>query len=286
MLALGAHPAKPKLEAQAVEVPAGLRAAFSLTDPAQAGRRGVLVQTDVNAMFVSAAQSLELGTGEPVEVSNVTAAELRRPGFVVVADPDPAWPAPFHSLQPGDPLVTGMARVLAEWLEAEPAALGLVDGLVWPQHRRWLRSWAQRCLRARKALVGAPDAPSRMALVVLKAIYTGGLGMLASGPATGDHNHTAYLRPDWSALVRGQAQANMWRHLHHAQPTPVAVITDAALFVVPKVGDVPAELPISDQPGKFKIERWARLSSAVREAIRAGQPGNVRRLAHDQEVTP
>jgi hypothetical protein len=268
--------ASPTLLREEVRLPdQRITATFNLTDPAQADSPGdLLVEYDVNACYLSAGQSLELGTGPLQHIATPDSDHIRKlPGSVIVADPRPDWPAPFYLLEPGERLDNRWAALLLDWL---PDAR-LVNALVQTEHRRWLRLFCRRCLDAR-AVLRPQEAPGAvLALQVLKAVYSATLGgMLASGPNLGGYNRTAYLRPDWAVAIRAHAGANMWRALHRARPGPAAVVApDAAYFIGETAG-----LTVSDQPGKWKLEGRYPLTADIRQALAAGQPGRVRDLAH------
>lgn len=270
----------PHLEPQAVDLSEiRITTMFSRTDHSQADAPGEgLTTVDVNAAYANSAQMVELGTGLPEWHATPELEVIRHPGFVLL-EHEEGWPAPFDRLEEGKFLPTPLARLLVEWTERPPSIL---EAAIWPEHRRWLRPFAHRCLSARTELMVSGDPAAHMALTVLKRIYTSTLGGMLNSPKL---NRTAFLRPDWVNLVKGQATAGLWRHLHRAEVGPAAQITDAAYFIVPKAGDVP-QIPdsktgptFSDSPGRLKVSRTCILTDEMRQAIANGRPVAIQRAA-------
>jgi len=126
-----------------------------------------------------------------------------------------------------------------------------------------------RATLAAAALGGRATSPASLALLILKRMYSTMLGGMLNAP---DHNPTAYLRPDWAWMVKAAAAASMWRQLCRLEHPPAAVLApDAALFIGPE----PPALTYSGQHGKWKLERAGQLDTAMRDAIRRGQPGRL-----------
>jgi len=263
---------------------------FNLLDrSAEPSAHRFVVGLDVNAQFLAAAGSAELGTGEPVE-----GVELALPGYVQLGEEVTVGPGCV--LRPG----TWLANPMANYLASVVGDLPVTAGYHWPSHRRWLSLWASRVRRARADLLGRPDMPSQIALRALKLTYASFLGgWMNSGPERGNWNHTDTLRPDWMHHVHSLARANMLRALGKAKPGPFATLADAAYFLVDDPMQ-PKGLTLSEQPGKWKAVRigHAAEQAAITVAgrlkvttlaaeIEAGRLGNVAKVVnalHEQRA--
>lgn len=270
--------------------------AFNLMDrTADATAKPYVVGLDVNAQFLAAAGSVELGTGEPVPVSSLGdgwKAMLKLPGYVQVAD--------AVEVGPGAVIPAGawIANTMALYLRERDGVLPFAAGWVWPERRRWLALWAKHVRNGRAALMAREDLPSRMALVALKSTYAAFLGgWLASGPDRSNLNRTATLRPDWMHQLHSLARANALRAVGKASVRPFCSHADAFYFLV----DDPLEprgLELSSQPGKWKAHRIGRAgdvatievnrrrkNTTLAEQIERGSVGNVSRVvaALDQQ---
>lgn len=264
------------LAAAGVVIPGGVWSVPTMTTPADANDPGGFITgIDVNAMWPNAAQMVRLGTGRPQLVEGPEPALYRLPGFFLF-NPDPTWPPPFRDLPPGRWLPAPLAQLLAE-RQPEPPRARL--GLVWPEHRQWLRTFAQTALRARQDLL-RPDLVSQAALAYLKTAANAAVDGILRTP----HNRTPWHRPDWAEQVRALGAANMWRHLYRAPRLPTAQATDAAYYVMGALGERPPipdpkSGPVySDQPGRFKTHRSVTYTDEMRAAATAGRANQFQTL--------
>lgn len=264
------------LAAAGVTIPGGTWSVPAMTTAADATDPGRFVTgIDVNAMWPNAAQMVKLGTGRPDLVDTPGSDLFKLPGFFLI-DHDPTWPAPFRDMPPGRWLPSPLAQLLAERLQEPPRAR---RGLVWREHRQWLRPFAQTALRARQDLL-EPDPVSMAALAYLKTVANPAVdGFLRT-----TENRTPWRRPDWAEQVRALAAANMWRHLYRAPRLPTAQATDAAYYVVATPGERPAipdpaSGPVySTQPGRFKIHRTVTYTDDMRAAAADGRAAQFQTL--------
>lgn len=236
-----------------------VRTVFNMLDQsADATARRYVVGMDVNAQFLAAAGSVELGTGDPVE-SEDWRAVLKLPGYVQLAEPVEIGPR--CTVEAG----RWLANPMALYLTQRGTDLAVTRGYHWPKKRRWLNVWATRLRNARKDLKDRPDRPSQMAYAAVKLIYATFLGgwLVSDGRDGRNHyNKTNLLRPDWLHMVHSTARANMLRALDKASVRPFATLADAAYFLVDDVME-PRGLTISDQPGKWKAHRLGETAPMV-----------------------
>lgn len=236
-----------------------VRTVFNMLDQgADATAHRYVVGMDVNAQFLAAAGSVELGTGDPVE-SEDWRAVLKLPGYVQLAEPVEVGPRCV--VEAGRWLANPMALYLVQ----RGTDLAVTRGYHWPEKRRWLNVWATRLRNARKDLKDRPDRPSQMAYAAVKLIYATFLGgwLVSDGRDGRNHyNKTNLLRPDWLHMVHSTARANMLRALDKASVRPFATLADAAYFLVDDVMD-PKGLTLSDQPGKWKAHRLGETAPMV-----------------------
>lgn len=237
-----------------------------------------VVGLDVNAQFLAAAGTADLGTGDPEPVGPLGddwREALKLPGYVQLAED--------VAVGPGCVLRAGevIANPMALYLMQRDGVLPVTGGYRWPERRRWLALWATWVRRARGDLMERSDVPSAMALVALKAVYAAFLGgWMNSGQDRGGYNSTNTLRPDWMHMVHSVARANALRALDKATVRPFATLADAAYFLTNDVMD-PRGLTLSTQPGKWKLHRLGRPSESV--AIEVQRQPRVTTLAEQIE---
>lgn len=242
-----------------------IQRAFNAVIPAALGPDAAwLYGTDVNAQYLAAGGSVELGCGQPERLGQFTREHLKLPGYAQLVTA--GMPAPFTAIRPGEWVPMPMVKLAFEWAAQgrcpEPQ---VTEVIVWPKHRRWFRLLCRDLGAGRAALLDRQDVPGRIALDVIKQTYSKTLGGMVRSER---HNRTAMLRPDWGDMVRATATANMWRALAGATPGPVAVLnTDAAYFAMPAEGQQPDGLIFSSQPGKWKPGRQCPVTAELRTAI-------------------
>ena len=260
-----------------------------------------VTETDVNAQYLAGARSAELGDGEPTEHGPIPVddqpATFKLPGYVQLGSkPDLAQLPPTARL--------AFARVDAGWWLPTPTArylqhdhktaLDIAAAWLWttrvvtdrgrtkevPAHGRRLAVWCGLFADARAALVAARDGGDRaagVALQILKSVYATFLGGMTR---SADHNDKGTLRPDWHDQYVTQANVNALRALDKARAasgvTPIGLMKDAAWWVT--AADAapfkPAGMEITErdgQPGKWHVNRWARVDQDIVTAHASGR---------------
>lgn len=292
----GSMPRPEPLQNEAVLALTGARTTLQVLSfidrdqPVDVGQ--AITELDVNAQYLAAARSAELGDGEPAELGPVGPAEhaalFKRPGYVQLA----TKPDLEHLPATGR---LAYARVDAGWWLPTPTArylqhdhgvtLDVTAAWIWPagQHGRRLSVWSSLFADARAALTAARDAgdpAAAMALTVLKSVYATFLGGMTRSE---QHNDRGTLRPDWHDQYVTQASVNALRALDKVRnttgDTPIGIMKDSAWFVTdPAVAPLaPDGLTISDQPGKWHINRWGVVDEAVVRAHQSGRIGTLRK---------
>lgn len=236
-----------------------------------------LVSYDVNAMYLGPAEGIELGTGTPewkdapgLDWDHVLA---KLPGYAQLAR-DVRGPA-LGQIYAADSLVPfPMARYLVERGFIAPGA-DLTGALIWPEHRRWLRTWSRRVKTWRTELRAARDAPdARYALSALKEMYAAFLGgQLASVR----HNPSETYQPAWRDQNVALAKANMFRSLDKAQPAPIGTMVDTAWFLI-NPADHPTGIRLGIDCGTWKRTDVRGVTPPIAQAIAGGRPGVLQRL--------
>lgn len=232
---------------------------------------------DVNAQFLAAAGSVELGDGEPTNVDNPRDVKplLKLPGYVQIARGVDTGHSAFGQLKKGEWITTQSGKYLADVRDVD---LPVARAMVWMSNSkgRRLSAWVGQIRTAREQLAAAPadDRASAYALTVVKSIYTAFLGgMLRSEK----RNKTGTMRRDWSDQVVTLANANMWRALDKVNDDRcqlLGVRRDSAWFLAPAEHGLiePNGLTFSEQPGKWRVEpdRSGPLTDEMLAAYRKG----------------
>jgi hypothetical protein len=234
-----------------------------------------VIGLDVYGQYL-AASSMPLGTGQPVRVGPVDAAELLTVGGKFREIPslgqlagDIDAPGIVGTLRAGDWLAGPALRYLVDDLGL---TVPLTDALRWEVHRNWLNGFYQFWRDARAALLGQDDLPSRYALAAIKAIPNAFLGGWLRAPR---HNHGATLRIDWAWHVITRARMNALRGVAKAPVGPVAMIADTAYFLgMDECAGV--EISASRQLGKWKVEKVAPVTPEIVAAHASGRPNKFR----------
>ncbi|MHA6751136.1 hypothetical protein ACX31A_09630 [Dermacoccus nishinomiyaensis] len=211
------------------------------------------VAADVNAQFVAAASSVELGEGDPEhwEPGEVLPDDtLKRPGWVRLKRAVKDAP---HGLD----LPSGMwiPTPLAMYLTRDCGLkVSYVEALIWPERRKALGSLAGHFRDWRSALSKDTSPEGRMALSMLKITYAKALG----GYLSSERGLTPreWARPDWAMLLKAQAEANCLRAVDKL-PEGVIVrskFADSLYLELPEGVDLSAWPNLDPvQPGKFKL---------------------------------
>jgi hypothetical protein len=232
------------------------------------GRPWVLAM-DVNAQFLAVTGAVELGTGYPQEVTVPTFTDPRqakryysKPGYVQVASDTPIAGACVI------PEGYWIAHPVAAYLQERGGLQVASQGLLWPEHRRWLSAWGDVVRRGRAALLARKgDQAAEMALHALKLMYAAFLGGFLRSEA---YNRGKTLRPDWNDQLTGLARVNMLRALDRCQPSAFATHLDAAFFLLEDNAGVQG-LQVTPQAGKWKVAKVGRTEGPA-TIIRGGRP--------------
>lgn len=233
-----------------------------------AGRTGndVLAGFDVNGNFHGAAE-IELGMGAPVRdlwPKNEDEV-LSLPGWVRTSSLENApWSMADH-WEEGMWVPVPMA---AYWRERGAQFL-IPESLVWPKHRRWLRTHAKLLRDARVGLQMDGSAAALAVLVLLKRVTTRAFGGLLSSK---DYNLGESMHKEARSEVVSTAQARFFRALDKTQERPgvgvVGLHADAAWFVMPEGFRVPPNLVVFDHPGKPCPDKTCHLLGKFKPAGR------------------
>ncbi len=171
--------------------------------------RGRYMHTyDKNGMYLAACSSVELGLGGLVERHDAL-LDTSLPGYW-------EWLPREWYATPG-----------AEMLEdLNTAPVPFESAYVWTEHNRALRPWYERLRDARATLQSDGSLEGRIALAVLKNVYTAAIGHWASPKLRA--NAPGQYRPDWRHMIEATAHANMRRQITKldAAGTPPLALTD------------------------------------------------------------
>ncbi|MFD4328529.1 hypothetical protein ACFWQC_28120, partial [Nocardioides sp. NPDC058538] len=224
-----------------------------ITTPGDPAESSTVKAADINAQYVAAASSVELGEGDPLhyEPGDELPANLYKlPGWVrlgaAVVD------AP-HNME----LLEGawVPMPIAVYLTRDHGReLAIAEALVWPKHRRALKNLANHFGRWSSELKADESRAGAYALRMVKSLYTKSLGgYLASEKGL---TPPAWHRPDWALLLKAQAEANMLRNLDKlpAGCIPRAKYADTIFVEITEGADL-TTWPSLDlvQPGRFKL---------------------------------
>lgn len=267
---------------------------LSFINPAAAPALGeVVTEADVNAQYLAAARSSELGDGEPIELDDLSDVDLPKllsqPGYVQLATaPDltklPVTARlPFASLQDGWSLPNPAARYL---VKDHGVKLDVSHAITWPkgQYGRRLDRWCAlfadgRAKLAEQAASGQPGAA--LALKVLKATYATFLGGMTR---SADHNDKGTLRADWHDNYISQAGVNALRAVDKALKADpelrlLGAMKDSFWFL----GNEPVQpegmlfTPKNGQGGKWHLNRWGTVDQDIVNAHARNRIGSLRR---------
>lgn len=267
---------------------------LSFINPAAAPALGEIVtEADVNAQYLAAARSSDLGDGEPTELDDLSDVDLpqllSQPGYVQLATaPDltklPVTARlPFASLADGWSLPNPAARYL---VKDHGVKLDVSHAITWPkgQYGRRLDRWCAlfadgRAKLAEWAAAGQPGAA--LALKVLKATYATFLGGMTRST---DHNDKGTLRADWHDTYISQAGVNALRAVDKALKADpelrlLGAMKDSFWFL----GDQPVQpdgmlfTPKNGQGGKWHLNRWGTVDQDIVNAHARNRIGSLRK---------
>lgn len=220
---------------------------------------------DKHAMYLGAMSALWLGMGEArhLAASSSTASELagcvasvttknKMPGYWLASiayDPPDGMPNPFADvLAPGADRPAWRADA-PRWVTTPTLDLAVSLGArvdvreawVWSERHRPLETWRNLLKDARETLTRAArgcadESAPAVALAVVKATYTQGIGWLDGSWLRTSSEPEDLYRPDWRHAVMAQARANFYRNglaVYEAHGlAPFAAYTDAWYYVL------------------------------------------------------
>lgn len=262
---------------------------LSFLDPDQTPEVGQSVtEVDVNAQYLAAARSTELGDGEPKHLEEVKPAWreklFKQPGYVQLATAPNLSALPVTGRLPFSDLAAGwwMPNPAARYLAHDHGVdLDIAQAFVWPKEHygRRLSVWAGLFADARATLTekahGGNDAAA-LALKVLKSVYATFLGGMTRSTK---HNDKGTLRPDWHDQYVAQAGVNALRAIGKSTSSPMGGMKDSFWFLSPAetAPFQPEGLTYSDQPGKWHVNRWGTVTEDLVSPHAKGRIGLVRK---------
>lgn len=228
-------------------------------------RRPWIHAFDANARYLASCSSVELGLGEPEELTPARGVGLgfdkRSPGYHFAEIPlDRLRPLaravldPLGSKDPAGDWYTTPTIEIAEELVRGAAALDfrILRSFVWPSHGRLLEPLYRRLRDARAAIGNMPATPaSEAALLLVKRTYAHLIGGFAGHwREAGDELY----RPDWRHAIIASARVNLYRRVRRLRDPPFAIDVDAVW--ISSWSSDPAlagrELGLGDGPGAFR----------------------------------
>ena len=133
-------------------------------------------------------------------------------------------------------------------------------------------------LKAAMALIADPRRAAAVALDTLKAGYAAATSWFEYGPQP----PSALARLQWRRAILDRYVANTWRSLAKSDVAPFALTdVDAALFAVTDPGVVPGGLRSGTALGAWKTKGAPVAMADAVEALAAGGPRAVVRLAEE-----
>lgn len=282
-------------------------------DLTAAERRGRWVHVfDVNAHYLAAWGNAELGFGVPVHHPSPRPFDPRVVGFWRIPGGLDGLAVPHGELLP-TPWIPGRewyatATLARVWEVCNGLDLPVpAECWLWPHKSRYLRAAAERLRdarrdamaeldRRRRVLREAPDATrvdverfvtAGVVLEAVKDVYRVQTGRFnQAGRAEG----SPWRRPDWGHTVRAVARANLHRTLTGLGAAPVAIATDAAVFVDdepdPGVFAARVGLRVGTGLGQWKHAGTAAVAGDVAAALEGERPVRLMRAIRSAELEP
>ncbi|WNV86643.1 hypothetical protein [Umezawaea sp. Da 62-37] len=245
----------------------------------------VITEVDVNAQYLAAARSVDLGDGEPVELDHVDPADLpallKRPGYLRLATTPDLTNAPAHLRHALPRLVVGawLPTPIAAYLHRDHnIGLDIAGAITWPASGRRLSVWCEMFANGRATLTATADTDpaAALALRVVKDVYTRYLGGYLRSKT---HNRGPTCRTDWHDMLVAQGVANAARAIDKTVTTDGTTVLGSlkdAYWLLADTPTHPTVLTFSPQPGKWKRNRVAPVTPAVIDAHRTGRVGLLR----------
>lgn len=255
-----------------------LRVSRPLTLP-ESGMRYVHAY-DARARYLASCSALELGLGEPVELTRQADAAAEHhppPGYWHAYLAPGPFPDPLGGMAKGQTYrwITTPTLVLATELGR---LIGVERAYVWPEKARVLAPFYRR-MRAALAYCDEhgrePGVAEARAL--LKRTYTMGFGWLAGGwLAPGD----VLYRPDWRHHIIAASRVNLYRRFNRARAHPFAVDVDSIYLASDDPEPSSGPPLVSDDLGGLRPTGAGSMAAYV-ERVAAG----VAPIAAAREVT-
>lgn len=252
-------------------------------------RRQWCIAFDKHAQHLGVLSSLELGVGDPEHAvgDECSMLDTRRPGYwrVRCTYPpiEPEWPDPLGrsaEAPAAERWISTPTLELALELDFEPE---LLEAFTWPLHRRLLRPFGARCLKARQTLQahaqaarltmdGPAYAAAQDALRALKDVYAPILGgFLAKKANRARSPRLPWYRPDWRHAVIGKSRANLLRNMYAWRArggVAIGAYHDAVYFASDELADELARrvgIRLDASLGGYKPGRLRPLNQLVRD---------------------
>lgn len=223
---------------------------------------------DINGQFPAAASSALLGDGEPTVIESPRDIDglIGYPGYVLLSKAVKTGHPGLGTIAAGEwvamPLVSFMVRDLGLTV---PAA----EVVYWPDSGRRMSVYVSRYRSARELLMKAQQTEGvKIALAALKSQANGLIGMFHSKT----YSHRGFYRPDWYDMIVSTAEANALRAIAKCPDQPVAKMHDAVYWIADTEPYIPEGLTISDQLGKWKLDRHGPVTSELVALLRESQP--------------
>lgn len=179
--------------------------------PGEPAQDSVVLGCDVNAQYVAAAASVELGEGNPehwTPEEQLPDTVLKTPGWVRLGGTVTNAPWGLDL-----PEALWIPTSLADYLHrSHHLELDLAEALIWPTKRRALSGFATKFTDWSRLLKSGTTQADHDALAMAKGVYTRMLGGYLT-PREDGMVRPEWDRPDWAMLLIAQADANLLRAL-------------------------------------------------------------------------
>lgn len=228
-------------------------------------------------------QKFGIGAAEHVADPAWTDATRRLPGYWLteVCDgwrPDPRLPDLLDPWERTDEATAWLPTPTVELLLELGAPLRFTEAWLWRQARAWLQTTKKTLTQALTGLDTRvqvePDESTRIALKVVKTMYTAQVGNFAPRERTGRTvRPDPLVRPDVRDLIIARAQANDYRRMRKIADRsgryPIAIYADAVYYASDNpsgASGAPAGLEVGSGQGQYAHEVTVPMY-AVREEL-------------------
>lgn len=233
------------------------------------------VGMDVCAQYLGAASSVVVGRGEPQEITASRRpirleSVVTYPGYVELAEDLQSGHPAFSKIEAGTILPMPIVRYL---LDRKDSTITASRVIFWQDKGQDLATHAKVLRQARYATMGSDDPAQQVAHRAVKAVYSAFYGGMMRSET---HNRTGTMRRDWSDQLVGLAWANAFRALDKADAPAMGMCRDTAWWITGEDAAAPGGLVVSDQPGKWKVEKWGEVTDEIVTAHASGSAYLVR----------